>query len=113
MDPAPPDSKRPRLSSWPVGTPQQGVSLPHPHAHQLPPPPPPPPPGALHHPPHPPPSPYQHYPPRPIEHSSAPPTPSHAAPAQPHHEPDRRHHEPEPYPPRITHTRPTVQEILR
>ncbi|EXM32552.1 hypothetical protein FOTG_02874 [Fusarium oxysporum f. sp. vasinfectum 25433] len=100
MDPAPPDSKRPRLSSWPVGTPQQGVSLPHPHAHQLPPPPPPPPPpGALHHPPHPPPSPYQHYPPRPIEHSSAPPTPSHAAPAQPLHDTDRRHHEPEPYPP--------------
>ncbi|KAI1041745.1 hypothetical protein LB505_010259 [Fusarium chuoi] len=98
MDPAPPDSKRPRLSSWPVGTPQQGVSLPHPHAHQLPPPPPPPP-GALHHPPHPPPSPYQHYPPRPIEHSSAPPTPSHAAPAQPLHDTDRRHHEPEPYPP--------------
>ncbi|KAF4944737.1 hypothetical protein FSARC_14593 [Fusarium sarcochroum] len=105
MDPAPPDSKRPRLSSWPVGTPQQGVSLPHPHAHhghpnQLPPPPPPPPPGALHHP-HPPPSPYQHYPPppRPLEHSSAPPTPSHTAPAQPHHDSDRRHHEPEPYPP--------------
>ncbi|KAI8725167.1 Zn(2)-C6 fungal-type domain-containing protein [Fusarium sp. LHS14.1] len=103
MDPAPPDTKRPRLSSWPAGTPQQGVSLPHPHPHhghpnQLPPPPPPPPPGALHHPGT---SPYQHYPPRSAEHSSAPPTPAHTAPAQPHPHPDadRRHHEQEPYPP--------------
>ncbi|KAF7550985.1 hypothetical protein G7Z17_g5342 [Cylindrodendrum hubeiense] len=101
MDPVPPDSKRPRLSSWPAGAPQQGVSLPHPHhqhpqSNQLPPPPPPP--GSLHHPgSNPYPHQHQHYPPRSVEHASAPPTPAPASAPPPHPEADRRHHEQEPY----------------
>ncbi|KAJ3453294.1 hypothetical protein MRS44_017541 [Fusarium solani] len=77
MDTAPPNSKRPPLSSWPAGTPQQVVSLPHPHqarSSQLPPPPAPSP-GALHPPA---PNPCQHYPSRSAEDRGRPNSTGHA-----------------------------------
>ncbi|RYP66369.1 hypothetical protein DL770_008810 [Monosporascus sp. CRB-9-2] len=78
MEPAPPETKRPRLltgSSWSAGTPQHGVSLPHPTSHH-----------SAH-------APYQ-----PQHPYSRPPEPPPPPPAQ-HHPDDRRQHEPEFYPP--------------
>ena len=86
MEPAPPESKRPRLtstSSWSTG---QTLPQPNPPPH--------------HHP----------------SHASHPPPPYHAPhpytrPAEPpapvvqHHHDERRHHEPEPYPPMQDHQR--------
>ena len=90
MDSAPPETKRPRLmtgTSWSAGTPQHGVSLPHPTPH-LPAP-------APYHPQHP-----QH----PQHPYSRPPEPPPPAPAH-HHPEDRRQHEPEFYAPMQDHHR--------
>ncbi|KAK3325156.1 hypothetical protein B0H66DRAFT_111245 [Apodospora peruviana] len=102
MDPGPPDTKRPRLStgssSWSAGGAHHGVSLLHPTPSPTT--------GQLPH--HPPPSTqYQHpsphsfpRPPGPPDHRPPPPPPPPPphAPQQPPID-DRRHHEPERYPP--------------
>lgn len=83
MDSAPPETKRPRLMtgpSWSAGTPQHGVSLPHPTPHHT------------AHAPYQPQNPYSR-PPEP------PPAPAH------HHPDDRRQHEPEFYAPMQDHHR--------
>lgn len=105
MDPGPPDTKRPRLttgpSTWSAGT-HHGVSLLHPtHSPttgQLPPHPQPPPPQQYQPPSH---SPHSYSRPSGPPDAHPPPPPQHPH-QQPHQQPpidDRRHHEPERYPP--------------